>query len=280
MITITRQYVDVIHKANNASFHALAAGLLFLATGMNTASAQSASTEEMAKQLANPIGALISVPFQYNYDSGHGSSDGNASTLNIQPVVPISIGDDWNLISRTILPVKSQNDVFGDSGHQSGIGDTLQSFWFSPKAPTADGLIWGLGAAFYVPTSSDPLLGVGEWGGGPTVVGLKQSGPWTYGGLANHIWTFDDDSINATFLQPFVSYTTPEAWTFSINAEATYDWNSEEWSAPLNGNVSKIVRFGDQMVSLTAGAGYYVDSATGGPDGWRGRLVMTFLFPK
>ena len=251
-----------------------------LGLGSGAANAQEGSAAAAAKALANPIPSMISVPFQYNYDSGFGPSDGNASTLNIQPVIPISINNDWNLISRTILPVKKQTDVFGDSGTQSGLGDTVQSFWFSPKAPTAGGLIWGAGAAIYVPTSTDDLLGVGKWGGGPTVVGLKQNGPWTYGGLANHIWTFDDDSINSTFVQPFVSYTTPEAWTYSLNAEATYNWNSNEWSAPVNANISKVVNFGDQLVSLSGGAGYYASSATGGPDGWRGRLVVTFLFPK
>ncbi|EJL58445.1 hypothetical protein PMI09_00155 [Rhizobium sp. CF122] len=86
-------------------------------------------------------------------------------------------------------------------------------------------------------------MGSGKWGAGPTAVALKQEGPWTYGMLANHIWSFagqnNRDDIRSTFLQPFVAYTTPEAWTFTLNTESTYDWEHNEWSVPVNFQVSK-----------------------------------------
>lgn len=252
----------------------------FVAFSANSVNAQVASAAEVAKQLANPIASLISVPFQYNYDTGIGPANGSVSTLNIQPVIPFSLNDDWNMISRTILPVKNQNDVFGNSGSQFGLGDTVQSLFFSPKQPTAGGLIWGVGPVFYVPTAIDKLLGANTWGAGPTGIVLKQNGPWTYGGLGNHIWSIGNNKINATFLQPFLSYSTPTAWTFTLNSESTYDWNNQDWSIPVNGMVSRIVTIGDQMVSLTAGVGYYAASTKTGPDEWRGRLVATFLFPK
>jgi hypothetical protein len=259
----------------------VALGLSVLAASSGSvAFAQSSQTQELAKSLSNPVAALISVPLQLNYDSGFGPSDGSATVLNVQPVVPISLNENWNLISRTILPIRSQTDIFGPSGTQSGLGDTIQSLFLSPKAPTAGGLIWGAGPVFLVPTSTEPELGVGEWGGGPTAVALIQKGPWTFGGLANHIWTFDSDTVNATFLQPFVTYTTPTAWTYGANLESTYDWNAEEWTVPLNLSVGKIVSYGDQLASVTAGVGYYLDSPENGPDGWRGRLVLTYLFPK
>lgn len=244
------------------------------------ANAQAGTTAELAKQLANPIASLISVPFQFNSDSGLGPNNGTVNTLNIQPVIPISINDDWNLISRTILPIKNQNNIYRNSGSQFGLGDTVQSLFFSPKNPTATSLIWGVGPVIYIPTATDKLLGANTWGVGPTAVVLKQSGPWTIGGLGNHIWSIGNDKINATFLQPFISYSTPTAWTFALNTESTYNWNSEEWSVPVNGTISKVVTIGDQLVSLTAGAGYYAASSIGGASGWRGRLVATFLFPK
>ena len=101
---------------------------------------------QLAKQLSNPVAALISVPFQANEDFNIGPANGYRFTLNIQPVIPISISKDWNLILRTILPVISQTDVFGKSGTQSGLGNTTQSFFLSPKAPGPGGLIWGLGS--------------------------------------------------------------------------------------------------------------------------------------
>jgi hypothetical protein len=182
--------------------------------------------EALAKQLTNPVAALISVPFQLNYDDGIGPVDaGERWLLNIQPVVPISIGENWNLISRTILPVVWQDDIYPGAGHQSGLGDVVQSLFLSPKLPTASGWILGVGPVFLLPTGSDELLTGDKWGAGPTGVALKQQGPWTYGALVNHIWSFagsdDRQDVSTSFLQPFLSYTTPQAWTFTLQTEST-----------------------------------------------------------
>jgi hypothetical protein len=166
------------------------------------------------------------------------------------------------------------------SGSQFGLGDTTQSLWLSPVDPTSFGLIWGVGSIIYLPTSTDSLLGPGVWGAGPTVVGLTQKGPWTIGGLGNHVWSFGSNTINSTFLQPFLNYTTPTAWTFGLNTESTYNWATNEWSIPINATISKLVNIGGQRVSLQGGVRYYAASSTGGADGWGGRLSATFLFPK
>jgi hypothetical protein len=239
---------------------------------------------DLAKQLSNPIASLISVPMQWNYDRGIGPSDGHRTTLNIQPVIPISLNEDWNLISRTVVPVIWQSDTAGDSGYQFGLGDTVQSFFFSPKKPGPSGIIWGAGPAFLLPTGTNQLLGSEKFGVGPTGVLLKQDGPWTYGALANHIWSVagdgDRSDISSTFLQPFVSYTTKDAWTFALNTESTYDWERSEWSVPINFTVSKLVKFGKQPVSLQVGTRYWATSPETGSDGWGFRGGLTFLFPK
>jgi hypothetical protein len=223
------------------SLNYTAAGWALAGLVLSTGSSISQEAD-LAKQLSNPVASLISVPFQFNYDRGFGPDDGYRATLNIQPVIPITLNEDWNLISRTIMPLITQNDIAGPSGTQSGLGDITQSLFFSPKAPGPGGIIWGLGPAFLLPVATDPLLGSGKLGLGPTGVVLKQSGPWTYGILANHIWSVAGPDgradVNSTFLQPFLSYTTPDAWTFTLNSESTFDWTSDSWTVPVNFQVA------------------------------------------
>lgn len=246
---------------------------------------ENANKEELAKQLSNPISSLISVPIQLNLDDNIGSLDaGNRQTLNLQPVVPLRLNDDWNLISRTILPLVHQSDIAPGSGSQTGTGDIVQSLFFSPAAATFSGWIWGAGPAFLLPTGSDDLLTADKWAAGPTAVALKQDGPWTYGALANHLWSFAGDSsrqdLSNTFLQPFVSYNTPSAITYTLNAESTYDWKSNDWTIPVYFGVGKVGRIGNQLVQYSGGIRYYLDSPTSGPEGLAFRLNFVLLYPR
>jgi hypothetical protein len=159
----------------------------------------------------------------------------------------------------------------------------VQSLFFSPAKPTASGIVWGAGPVFLVPTATDQALGGGKWGVGPTGVILKIDGQFTYGALANHIWSIaGKDSrgdISATFLQPFLSYTTKSATTWTIQTETSYDWLGDQWLVPIAGSVSQLVVVGKQPISIGAGVRYWVASPTGGPD-WGLRFSVVFLFPK
>jgi hypothetical protein len=211
--------------------------------------------------------------------------------LNVQPVVPITLNKDWNLISRTILPIVYQKDILAPditptdvdpNDDQFGLGDTVQSLFLSPSASDP---IWGIGPVFLLPTSTHEALGTEKWGIGPTAVVLKQTGPWTYGMLANHIWSVagksDRSDVNATFVQPFLNYTTKQAWTYTLNTESTRNWeaNEDEWTVPLNATVTKVLKLGGQLVSVGGGARYYVTGPDTAPD-WGLRVILTFLFPK
>ena len=262
--------------------------------------AEADEADQLAKKLNNPISSLISVPFQANEDWGYGpSGNGYKFTLNIQPVIPISISKDWNVIVRTILPIVSQHDLFfvpnlpkdspfqPQNRSQDGLSDTLQSFFFSPKNPGPFGLIWGLGPALLYPTGTHPFLGTGTFSLGPTFVVLKQDGPWTVGALMNQIWSVAIEehrkTVSQMFVQPFVSYTNKMHTTFFVNTETTADWNASsengKWTVPINFGLSQILKIGKQPISLQIGGRYYADTPRYGPT-WGARFTFTLLFPE
>ena len=270
-----------------------------LSYGVTESPDEAAEADQLAKQLSNPVASLISVPFQANEDFGYGPShNGYKFTLNIQPVIPISISKDWNVIVRTILPIVSQHDLFyvenvpkhfgfpSQNRSQDGLSDTLQSFFFSPKNPGPVGLIWGIGPAFLYPTGTQDLLGTGTFSIGPTVVLLKQTGGWTIGALMNQLWSVvieeHRSSYSAMFLQPFISYTTKTHTTFTINTESTADWNASsddgKWTVPVIFQISQILKIGKQPISIQIGGKYYADTPRYGPD-WGVRFNFTLLYP-
>ena len=250
------------------------------------AAATGGAEPDLATQLANPLASLISLPIQGNYDTGFGADGkGNRWLINVQPVIPMTLNDDWNIISRTIVPLIDQSNYTNASFNQSGLGDIVQSVWASPTKPTESGWIWGAGAAFLLPTATDDVLGGGKWGAGPTAVALRQSGHWTYGGLVNHISSFagdhDRNHVNATFLQPFLTYITDTKTTFAINTEATFDWRSNTWNIPINLMVNQMFKIGSQPMQAQLGARYWAASPfEDQEDTWGLRVGLVFIFPK
>jgi len=257
-----------------------------------TASGQDAqpaggSDADLAKQLSNPVASLVSVPLQFNWDQQVGVDDDTRFTMNFQPVVPFTLNSDWNMILRWIMPYVAQPTLVEGGVPTSGLSDIVASVFFSPARPKR--FIWGVGPVLTLPTTSDPLLGSGKWGAGPTVVILKQSGSLTYGLLANHIWSYAGDDftggasrsdLNSTFVQPFASYTTASAVTYGINLEAAANWEADDaWTVPLNVSVSKLTKFGPFPMSIGGGIGVFVAAPGGRPD-WRLRTVATLLLPR
>jgi hypothetical protein len=215
-------------------------------------STQQASDEELVKQTQNPVADLISVPLQNNFNFGTGSKDRTVYIGNIQPVIPIKLGDDWNLITRTIMPIINQPSLFSGTGSATGLGDINPTFFFSPAKPGE--LIWGVGPTFTLPTATDSLIGSGKFSLGPAAVVLRMQGQWVFGALANNQWSvvgWGKQNVNAFLLQPFVNYNLPDHWYLVSAPIMTANWaaanGGDVWTVPLGSGVGKLFRLGDVL---------------------------------
>jgi hypothetical protein len=244
------------------------------------------SAEELAKLAQNPVGNLISVPFQNNTNFNVGPYSGSQNILNIQPVIPVEVNKDWNIITRTIVPVISQPQLSPTTDRTNGIGDTVFSAFLSPAQP--HGLIWGVGPVVQLPTNTSDELGNKNWGLGPTFVVLKleHGNPWVYGVLANNIWSLSSSkqggSYNNGLIQPFVNYNFPGGFYLVSGPILTVDWKADsgqQWTVPLGGGIGKIFHIGKLPVNTSLQAYYNVVHPDYGAN-WQLRAQVQFMFPK
>ncbi|HNS18609.1 MAG TPA: hypothetical protein PKH94_03035 [Bacteroidales bacterium] len=237
----------------------------------------------IAKKLANPIGALISLPFQNNMDIAIGDYSGSRNTLNIQPIVPFSLNAKYSLITRYIVPVIAQYDITGEDTRQSGLADALVSGWIS-NAVVKNGFVWGVGAAFLVPTATDDFLGTQKFGVGPTVIVLQQKNGWTYGALMNQIWSVAGDAdrsdVNQMYLQPFLTYNWKSGAGLTVNSETTLNWEANTTNAYINIMAGGLTKFGKQLVQLQVGPRIQVAAPEGSKSPFGVRAAVIFVFPK
>jgi len=247
------------------------------------APAAPAESAELAKKLANPISDLVSVPFQFNWEQNVGPSELTRFILNVQPVMPFELNKDWNLISRVIMPLVSQPPLFSGGAATFGISDITTSFFLSPKKVT--NFTIGAGPVIVLPSTSEPTLGTGKWSLGPTIVALKQEGPYTYGVLWNQVWSFSGDAsradVNQMFLQPFLAYQATHTVTLTVQSEMTADWEADDdqWTVPINVIVSKLSSFGVFPASYQFGFGAFAAHPEIGPS-WKIRAAVVILLPR
>jgi hypothetical protein len=259
----------------------LAAGLC-LAASVSQATAQ--GNESLAKQSQNPIANLISMPFQNNANVNVGRLDNDQNILNIQPVIPFKLTDDWSLITRWILPVVYQPPLFQGDDADLGLGDFNPSFFLNTNL--SRNLMAGIGPTFLLPTSTDRRLGPGKWSTGPTAAIVWTPGNWVVGALANNIWSFagssNDPKVNQFLLQYFVNYNIAKGWYLVSAPIITADWtrdSGDQWTLPLGGGVGRVFNIGAQPVNMSLQAYDNVITPEGGPD-WQLRFQVQLLFPQ
>ena len=238
---------------------------------------------ELAKKLANPIASLVSVPFQNNTDYGIGTLKGSRNTMNVQPVVPITLSKNLNLIARWVQPIITQYNITGVGEKQNGFGDAVVSAFLSPSN-TKNGFTWGAGPVFLVPVASAKSLATKQFGIGPTAVALKQVNGWTIGGLLNQIWRVSGGEnrpeVNQFFAQPFLAYNWKSGAGLGANLEWTHNWTAKTDVLWLNPTISGVTSLGKQKTQLIIGPRFNLaaPSAAKAAFGWR--AVVIFLFPK
>jgi hypothetical protein len=226
---------------------------------------------------------MISLPLQNNTDFGIGPNDKTQNVLNIQPVWPFSINSNWNLITRTILPIVSKPGLLPGQDQTNGLGDTTFTAFVSPKKTSQ--LIWGVGPVFLLPTATDEVLGSDKWGAGASVVLLTMPGKWVIGSLFSNIWSFagsGEQDVNLFTWQYFINYNLPGGWYLSSAPIITANWEEDKgnkWIIPFGGGVGRIFRIGKLPMNAQVQAFYNAAKPDLGPD-WTLRLQLQFLFPK
>jgi len=263
---------------------------------------QESETEELAKKTQNPVADLISVPLQNNFNFGAGFNHNKMIyALNVQPVIPVNLNEEWNLITRIIMPIINQPSLFPTHGGAlpsttgTGFGDFNPTFFLSPAKPGE--LIWGIGPTFTLPTATDRNLGAGQFSIGPAGVVLTMQGHWVFGALMNNQWSvvgWGDKPVNAMLLQPFINYNLPDGWYLTSAPILTADWKADKagdvWTIPLGGGFGKLFRLGQILpleghplakLPINTQLAAYGNVATPefGPK-WQLRLQIQFLFPK
>jgi hypothetical protein len=228
--------------------------------------------EELARAAQNPVASMISGP-----------QEKTQNILNIQPVWPFVLNDNWNLITRTIVPVVSQPETAPGTDRDNGIGDTTFTAFLSPR--NSGKLIWGVGPVLLIPTNTDDRLGPDKWGAGPSVVALTMPGNWVVGSLFSNVWSFagsGDDDVNLFTWQYFVNYNMADGWYLVSSPIITANWEADsgdEWTIPFGGGIGKIFRIGKQPMNFQTQAFYNVEKPDNGAD-WQLRVQLQFLFPK
>jgi hypothetical protein len=237
---------------------------------------------ELAQKLTNPLAALISIPIQNWFDFNLGpNKDGFRYTTEAQPVYPVQISKDWNLLSRTTIPVVYQQNVYGRTT-QTGLGDSTESLFLSPVHTKS--LIWGAGPIFLIPTGTNGLLSTRKFGIGPTAVVVKHKGHTNIGLLASHVWSVagsdSHPTVSQTYAQPFVAYTTKNAWTFAMTSYDTYNWTAGRWTVIVNPiRVSRLVKLGPQRLSVGGALRCTVASPQYQPKGCGLEFTFTPVYP-
>lgn len=257
MATTSSESRNLLHPILRIAALALTASL---AAALPAAAEDAQSSADALRAAAqNPVANMISVPFQNNTNFNYGPYDGTQNILNIQPVIPFELNDDWNLITRWVTPVVWQPQLTPGGSQEFGLGNATPSFFLSPNSKSTK-FIWGVGPILWLPTATDSTLGNNKWGAGPTAVALTMQGPWVAGVLASNVWAGSGaGKVNQLTVQPFVNYNMADGWYLTTSPIMTANWladDGDKWTVPLGGGFGRLFKLGEQPINASFQAFY------------------------
>jgi hypothetical protein len=277
---LRRQRIGRLAALAVAVAGAMAASPPVRAQEAETGEAKAADPDALRKAAQNPIANMISVPFQNNTNFDTGPYNRPQNVLNFQPVIPIKLNEDWNVISRWITPIQYQPRMSPLEGAEFGVGNLQPAFFLSPAKPGE--IIWGVGVQSWLPTASDKTLGVNKWGAGPAAVALTIQGPWVVGVLANNVWAGTaNQRVNLLTVQPFLNYNLPGGWYLTSSPIINANWLAkadDRWTVPIGGGIGRLFKIEKLPVNVQAQAFYNVVRPTNAAN-WTMRFQLQFLFP-
>jgi hypothetical protein len=262
----------------------------------NEGEAGGKSLTELNKELTNPISSLWSIAFQQNnyiLDMGPGKTDRWNSNLNFQPVLPVSLTEDWNLITRPVVtlfnsvPYPDPHNP-GSIDRTTGFGDTILMEMFSPGPKLAGNWLLGLGPTFIFPTASSDYTGQGKWQVGPAAVVGYLSKKWILAAFVQNWSSFagsgNRDDVNQMNLQPIAVYFLPNGWSIGYSGNILANWKADKsgdvWTVPLGLGINKVVKIGPLPVKIGLAGQYMVHHPDIGGQKWNIQLSVTPVIPK
>ena len=255
-------------------------------------SQESQSLAEVGAQLANPVSSVWSIVFQNNFTFLEGDPSDKTRflyNLNFQPVLPVPLTDNWNLITRPVFPFIFGQPVLNTGSEfdsKSGLGDIAMVNLLSPNK--ASGFLWGLGPTWIFPTATNDNLGQEKWQVGPAAVGLFLSKDWIFGAFPQQWWSYagkdDRPDTSQMNIQYFVWRLLPGAWQFGTGGpNVTINWKADDdnkVNLPIGAGVAKTVKLGNLPVKFQIEGSYSVVHQDFLSPRWNIRFTITPVIPR
>ena len=266
-------------------------GILGLLSAAN-ASAQTAgdkSLDEVNKQLSNPISSIWALQLQEN-TYWLNRPERNVVNLQFQPVLPLALTGNWNLITRPVFQVLNSSPYVNESGNLhrvTGFGDTIVATLLSPSPKLAGRWLFALGPSFIFPTASNSRLGQNKWQLGPAGVLGYLGGKWLAGVFPQQWFSVGGpgpQTVSQMNIQYFFQYFPGHGWSIGTAPNMLVNWyankSSNEITFPIGLEIGKVIKIGRLPMKLAVQGQYMPVHPDMFGQKWNLQFEVTPVIPK